>query len=104
MALGSGTASWLTEAAAVGTRRIRAKMAEAVTLAKLHPSCRGRPQALAIAAIAGRFGEHDLVRILTHQRGGPAEPARAGEGHSLQPGTAAWSNLGLSTTDPEGEQ
>jgi hypothetical protein len=37
LALGPGAASWLVEAAAAGTRRIRPKMAEAVTLAKLHP-------------------------------------------------------------------
>jgi hypothetical protein len=35
LALGPGAASWLVEAAVVGIRRIRPKMAEAVTLAKL---------------------------------------------------------------------
>ncbi|WP_280399802.1 IS21 family transposase [Nocardia carnea] len=101
--LGDGAAAWLTEAAAAGTRRIRAKMAEAVTLAKLHPP-EEVDRALGIAAIAGRFAENDLIRILTHNLGRDhAEPTRAGEGHSLQPGTSAWSNFGLPATNPESE-
>ena len=36
LALGEGAALWLTEAAAAGTGRMRAKMAEAVELARLH--------------------------------------------------------------------
>jgi hypothetical protein len=106
LALGPGAASWLTEAAAVGTRRIRAKMAEAVTLAKLHSPAEV-DRALGFAAIAGRFGENDLLRILTYHLGRPgAEPHRASEGHSLQPGTAAWANFGLtvSDTDPKDER
>lgn len=97
LALGPGAAAWLTEAAAVGTRRIRAKMAEAVALAKLHPPAEV-DRALGIAAIAGRFAENDLIRIVAHNRGrDDAEPARASEDHSLQPGTSAWSNFGLPT-------
>jgi hypothetical protein len=38
LALEPGAVSWLTEAAAVGTRRVRPKMAEAGALAKLHPT------------------------------------------------------------------
>ncbi len=94
LALGPGAASWLTEAAAAGTRRIRAKMAEAVTLAKLHgPEAVDR--ALGTAAIAGRFTDGDLLAILDHQRHGPTSPPiRASETHSLQPGTSVWARLG----------
>jgi transposase len=106
LALGSGAAAWLTEAAATGARRIRPKMAEAVTLAKLHPA-EEVDRALGIAAIAGRFAENDLIRILTHHTGrDTAEPARASEDHSLQPGTSAWSQFGLPTSDnnPESDR
>ena len=99
LALGPGAAAWLVEAAAAGARRIRPKMADAVALAKLHPAAEV-DQALGTAAIAGRFAENDLIRILAYQAGREqAEPTRAGEAHSLQPGTAAWSNFGLTTTD-----
>jgi len=103
LALGSGAAAWLTEAAAAGVRRIRPKMAEAVTLAKLHPAAEV-DQALGIAAIAGRFAENDLIRILTHHTGRDAgEPSRASEDHSLQPGTSAWSNFGLPASGNDSE-
>ncbi len=36
LAIGPGAAAWLVEAAAAGTRRVRAQMADAVALAKLH--------------------------------------------------------------------
>jgi transposase len=95
LALGPGAASWLTEAAAIGARRIRAKMTEAVALAKLHGTAEV-DKALGTAAIVGRFAENDLLRILAHQAGREqGEPTRAGENHSLQPGTSAWSNFGL---------
>ena len=78
-------------------------MAEAVTLAKLHPA-EEVDRALGIAAIAGRFAENDLIRILTHNLGRDhVEPTRAGEDHSLQPGTSAWSRFGMPTTNPESE-
>lgn len=106
LGLGPGAAAWLTEAAAAGTRRIRPNMAEAVTLAKLHSPAEV-DQALGIAAIAGRFAENDLISILTHNIGRrTAEPTRAGEDHSLQPGTSAWSKFGLpatTDTDPESD-
>jgi hypothetical protein len=95
LALGQGAAQWLLEAAAAGTSRVRARMAEAVTLAKLH-EVGVVDQALGTAALAGRFDDGDLAAILDHQRhraGGPAR--RATEAHSLQPGTAAWAQLGL---------
>jgi hypothetical protein len=66
LALGTGAASWLVEAAAAGARRIRPKMAEAVALAKLHPAAEV-DQALGTAAVAGRFAENDLIRVLAHQ-------------------------------------
>ncbi|KPM52176.1 transposase [Frankia sp. R43] len=98
LALGPGAASWLTEAAAIGARRIRAKMTEAVALAKLHGQAEV-DKALGTAAIVGRFAENDLIRILAHQTGrNHGAPTRAGEGHSLQPGTSAWSNFGLPRT------
>lgn len=101
LALGPGAASWLVEAAAAGTRRIKPKMAEAVALAKLHTPSEV-DQALGAAAIAGRFAENDLIAILAHQAGRPtAEPTRAGEDHSLQPGTSAWSSFGLPLDESE---
>lgn len=105
LALGPGAAAWLVEAAAAGTRRVRSKMAEAVALSKLH-SINAVDAALGTAAIAGRFADDDLISILTHHRGRPtAPPTRAGETHSLQPGTSAWSTFGL-TPHPrlQGEQ
>lgn len=95
LAIGPGAASWLEEAAAEGVRGIAAKMAEAVALAKL----RGQgavDRALGTAALAGRFSEGDLRSILDHQafHDAPTAPSRAGEQHSLQPGTSAWSGFG----------
>jgi transposase len=105
LALGPGAAAWLGEAAAAGVRRIRPKMAEAVALAKLH-SAAEVDQALGTAAIAGRFADDDLISILTYQHGRvAAEPTRASETHSLQPGTSAWSRFGLASHDSlQGEQ
>ena len=88
---------WLTEAAAAGFSRIRAKMAEAVDLAALHdPAAVDR--ALGQAATAGRFGHGDLAAILTHQAGDPdhrsaAQPTR-GRAKSLAQGTGGWARLG----------
>jgi hypothetical protein len=118
LALGPGAAAWLVEAAAAGARGIRRKMAEAVALAKLHPPGQV-DQALGTAAIAGRFAENDLLRILAHQAGRTVNKPtiRASETHSLQPGTAAWSGFGITeqqtsnpaaldpaALDPSGEQ
>lgn len=94
LALGPGAAAWLVEAAAAGTRGVHRKMAEAVALAKLHGTARVN-QALGAAAIAGRFADNDVIRILAHQAAGAGgQPTRASETHSLQPGTAAWANFG----------
>ncbi|WP_411130468.1 IS21 family transposase [Streptomyces sp. x-19] len=101
LTLGPGAASWLTEAAAAGARRMRPKMAEAVQLAKLHGIAEV-DRALGTAAIAGRFAENDLISILDHHIGRTvAEPTRASEDHSLQPGTSAWSRFGVA---PEGDE
>jgi hypothetical protein len=69
-------------------------MAEAVAFAKLHGTS-VVDQALGTAALAGRFADDDLAAILAHQQTGPsAPPTRAGERHSLQPGTASWAQFG----------
>ena len=94
LAIGDGAALWLTEAGAAGTSRVRAKMAEAVALAKLH----GAPQlswALGHAAVYGRFADGDLAAILAHRASaGPGPQHRASETASLQVGTAVWRGFG----------
>ncbi|WFE60014.1 IS21 family transposase [Micromonospora sp. WMMD712] len=101
LALGSGAAAWLVEAAATGVRGVRRKMTEAVALAKLHDPA-DVDRALGTAAMAGRFADNDLLRLLAHQRGDDATATRASETHSLQPGTSAWSTFG--TTIGEQQQ
>jgi hypothetical protein len=105
LTLGPGAASWLVEAAAAGARGVRRKMTEAVALAKLHPPGQV-DQALGTAAIAGRFAENDVLRILAHQAGETvAKPAaRASETHSLQPGTSAWSGFGVPPDPSDAER
>ncbi len=99
LALGPGAAAWLVEAAAAGTRGVRRKMAEAVALAKLH-GAEATDRALGAAALAGRFADNDLIRILAHQAtGGDGETTRASEAHSLQPGTAAWATFGTASKE-----
>jgi transposase len=94
LAIGAGAALWLTEAGAVGVSRVRAKMADAVSLAKL-AGAEAVDDALTRAAIAGRFAEGDLASIVAHRSGGCSdEQHRASEDHSLQPGTAAWEGFG----------
>lgn len=103
LALGTGAAAWLTEAAATGVRRIKPKMAEAVSLAKLHGTDTV-DRALGTAAIAGRFADNDVIRILTYQSGrDDVEILRPSENHSLQRGTAAWKTFGRPTTSEESE-
>jgi hypothetical protein len=87
LALGEGARLWLVEAAAAGTSRIKVKMAEAVTLARIH----GRERvdwALGHAATFDRFAERDLASILAAHPAG--DRRRADEGHSMQPSTKAW--------------
>ncbi|HEX5202536.1 MAG TPA: IS21 family transposase [Actinoplanes sp.] len=100
LALGPGAASWLVEAGAAGARRVSAKMAEAVALAKLH-SAEQVDRALGTAAVTARFAESDLLSILDYQAvHEQAEPTRRSETHSLQPGTAAWATFGHPTAAP----
>ena len=95
LALGPGAETWLIEAAASGTVRVRAKMARAVELATLV----GRERveaALATAAAAGRFAEADLASILDHLavRDPVAALTILDEAFSVQPGTGAWRGFG----------
>jgi hypothetical protein len=94
LTIGEGAKQWLIEAAAAGASRVRAKMAEAITLAKLH-GAQAVDRALGTAAAAGRFADGDLQAILDHQRHAPQDrPRRASEKHSLQPGTGGWAAFG----------
>jgi len=95
LALGPGAALWLQEAGEAGIRHVRAKMADAVTLAKLHGTG-VVDRALGTAATVERFADGDLIAILNHQAEHEDDqpPTRAGEEHSLQPGTSAWSGFG----------
>ena len=70
---------------------MKVKMAQAVTLARLHGSER-LDWALGHAAMFGRFAEGDLTSILAAHP--PGQRRRADDVHSLQPGTAAWGRLG----------
>ena len=88
--IGAGAAQWLSEAAAIGTRSIEQKMADAVTLCSIYGT-EGVDEALGVAAVATRFAEGDLLSILTRPT---SRPAGRSEDHSLQPGTAAWGLLG----------
>ncbi len=94
LAIGAGASLWLTEAGAVGATRVRAKMADAVALAKLHGT--GPVDwALGHAAVHGRFAERDLAAIVAHHASrSPGEVNQASEAHSLQPGTSAWDRFG----------
>jgi transposase len=95
LGLGEGAARWLTEAAAAGAQRVRAKMARAVELAALVGAAKV-DHALGLAAITGRFADDDLPAILdhlaVHEMAGQA--AAADEAHSAQPGTSSWAALG----------
>jgi transposase len=94
LAIGEGAESWLRGAAASGAARVRAKMAQATQLALLFGS-REVDEALSRAAGVGRFGEDDLVSILTHaHRSQAIQVVRADESFSAQPGTSAWEGFG----------
>ena len=65
-------------------------MAAAVQLTRLHDAA-AVDRALGQAAAAGRFAEHDLTAILTHQASaGTGEASRAGEQATLAQGTGSW--------------
>ncbi len=74
-------------------------MAEAVELAALAGTA-AVDAALGTAALAGRFGDGDLLSIAGYQAGAPAAGpvAVADEAYSVQPGTSAWAGFG--TTAP----
>jgi transposase len=94
LAIGEGAVLWLREAGAVGVARVRAKMADAVALAKLS-GAEPVNWALGHAAVYGRFADGDLASILAHRASsGDGEATRASEAHSLQPGTGAWKGFG----------
>lgn len=106
LAIGDGARMWLTEAAAAGTTKIRVKMAQAVTLAKLF-EVREVDWALGHAAVHARFAEADLASIIDHHHhaatttaGHPPDQrsSRAGEDGSLTQGTASWAALGAPHT------
>jgi hypothetical protein len=90
LAIGPGAGLWLAEAAAAGTARVRAKMAQAAGMAALH-GAQAVDRALGQAAAAGRFADGDLAAILAHQASAsPGEPSRAGEDRTLAQGTGGW--------------
>jgi hypothetical protein len=94
LAIGDGAGLWLKEAGAIGATRVRAKMADAVALAKLS-GVEAVNWALGHAAIYGRFAEGDLAAILAHRASAsPGDARQASEDHSLQPGTGAWEGFG----------
>ena len=70
-------------------------MAGAVELAALAGTA-AVDAALGTAAVAGRFGDGDLLSIAGYQATGHAgRPAAvADEAHSAQPGTSAWAGFG----------
>ena len=102
LALGEGAKLYLVEAAALGARRIEARMAEAVTLSALH-GADVVDRALGTAAMAGRFAEGDLGSIIVH---GPGTRPLFGPppAHSLSAGTAMWSALGAAEDEEEEEE
>lgn len=108
LALGEGAGLWLVEAAAAGTTRMRVKMADAVTTAKLAGPV-ATDWALGHAAVHARFAEADLASILHHHAGrehpgaAPGPAHRAGEQTSLTQGTAGWAALGRPQPDLEGD-
>ena len=93
--MGPGAHAWLVEAAASGAQRVRSKMHAAVELAAL-VGIEPVDAALGIAAAAGRFGEGDVLAIVTHQSAGASAAALVipDENHSIQPGTSAWATFG----------
>ena len=91
LSIGDGARMWLIEAAAAGTSRVKTKMAEAVTLARLGDRQRV-DWALGHAATFARFADGDLVSILDTNP--PGDHRTAGGTHSLQAGTRAWDGFG----------
>ncbi len=92
LAIGDGAVLWLKEAGATGATRVRAKMADAVALAKLS-GAETVNWALGHAAVYGRFAERDLASIIAH-RAASTDTVQASEDHTLQAGTDAWKGFG----------
>ena len=90
LAIGDGAHVWLSEAAAAGTPKIRAKMDAAVTMAKVAGNTRV-DWALGHAAVNGRFGYKDLASILNAHP--PVTTRQAGESRSLAQGTSGWAQI-----------
>jgi hypothetical protein len=86
---------WLLEAGAEGAARVKVKMADAVTLARLHGQNRV-DWALGHAATHSRFAEGDLAAILAANP--PGQRRTADETHSMQPSTKAWDGFGTGTS------
>jgi hypothetical protein len=104
--LGEGARLWLSEAAAVGTTKIRVKMRDALALAKLFDPLEV-DWALGHAAVHGRFAEADLASILDHHAhsGSPhAERHRASEDASLTQSTGGWARFGATDAQPQASQ
>jgi transposase len=94
LAIGDGARMWLLEAASAGTARMKVKMADAVTLARLHGVERV-DWALGHAATYGRFAEGDVASILAAHTAG--KHRSAADTHSLQAGTRVWDGFGASS-------
>jgi hypothetical protein len=92
--LGEGARMWLLKAAAEGAARVNVKMADTVTLARLHGPERV-DWALGHAATHGRFAEGDLAAILAANP--PGQRRSADETHSMQPSTKAWDGFGTAS-------
>lgn len=97
--LGDGASTWLVEASAAGTVRIRAKMADALQLAALIGTERV-DAALGVAAAAGRFGQADLASIADHLAAGTSTAGLvvADEASTTQPGTTGWAGFATGST------
>ena len=95
LAIGEGAEQWLLEAATAGTTKMRAKMEEAVQLARLLDADTV-DRALGAAATAGRFGDKDLGMILDHLQHHPTIDGlrMPGEQASLQKGLEGWRVMG----------
>ncbi len=89
--LGEGARTWLIEAAAAGTSRVKVKMADAVQLSRLHGVERV-DWALGHAAMFERFADGDTASIIAAHPVG--QRRRADEDHSMQPSTSAWAKFG----------
>lgn len=90
MALGTGAARWLMEAAGAGVPKMRPKMQEALDLARVYGADKV-DAALGEAAILHRFAGTDLLSILQS----PPPPAMPQTPPAtLQSGTSAWEGFG----------